>query len=219
MNKKKETKPKDKKISPKKKGGRISISQQLEQIEQRELKAIQGITDPRRRKFASGYLDPESRTYGNAKQSMLAADFSLDYADKITALKPKWFTDIIRQDDIVEMAMANLREDMSLSIFREKKIGKQTIKIFDKETGKHRREMTQFALKNLSSKFKGNNDDGGAGQNGVFRGAIVKNFTLNYNAPAPVENVTAAYEDKADQGEIIDVQSHTIDIDSILNGL
>lgn len=222
MKKKKEENQKtNKKSKPtsSSKGGKVSIGTHLQKIEQREMIGIQGIADPRRRKFASGYMDPESKTYGNAKQSMLAAGFSEDYACNVTALKPRWFTDIICQDDIVSMAMANLKEDVSMSIFTKRRVGKTIIESFDKDAGKHRREMTQFALRNLHKKFTQSGNDTGEVQQGVFKGAVVKNFIINYQKPAEVETTATEQSFQGSEGEIIDVESVDIgiDIDEILN--
>lgn len=72
------------------------------------------ITDPRKALFLRMYFDRESPTWGNMKQSAIAAGFSQEYAHNITALKPKWLYDFIGQQDFVDLAETHLREVLML---------------------------------------------------------------------------------------------------------
>lgn len=47
---------------------------------------------PQQELFLKGYLDPQSETFSNAKQSALQAGYKKEYAKSISSLKPKWVT-------------------------------------------------------------------------------------------------------------------------------
>ena len=80
----------------------------------RDLKEIQipkvVLDDPRKALFLQLYLDRESPTFGNAKQSAIQAGYDEDYASQITYQRPKWFLEFLRQQQFVDLAEAHLRE-------------------------------------------------------------------------------------------------------------
>lgn len=65
------------------------------------------ILDPQQTAFLQAYTNPESSTYGNAKQSALAVGYSETYADSIT-VQPKWLSESLGQDKMVQKAEKNL---------------------------------------------------------------------------------------------------------------
>lgn len=90
--------------------------------------------DPRQAKFLELYLDPESETFGNAKQSAIRAGYSEEYANRILSEKLTWLSENIRYDEIIKKAERNLREFM------------------DDEDKKIRADLTKFALERLNKK-------------------------------------------------------------------
>ena len=71
--------------------------------------------DDRQIKFLSYYLDPESETYSNARQSALKARYSAEYADVITNLGTKWLSDAIRKrETMLVKAERNLDEFLDM---------------------------------------------------------------------------------------------------------
>lgn len=91
-------------------------------------------TDPRQIDFLKFFLDKESKTFANALQSGLKAGYSQEYSENLLHLLPKWLSESIADEDIINIAEDNLRE------FLLEKEGDQRIKA----------DMTKFALKGLA---------------------------------------------------------------------
>ena len=72
--------------------------------------------DPRQAAFLAAYTDPESKTFGNALQSGLAAGFTYEYSENITTLKPKWLSGFIGNDKRLAKAEAHLDEVLEMPI-------------------------------------------------------------------------------------------------------
>jgi len=70
--------------------------------------------NPRQALFLQLYFDHRSPTWGNAKQSAIAAGFSEEYADVITYQQPKWFSDFIGQQDIASLIEKHVAEVLNL---------------------------------------------------------------------------------------------------------
>jgi hypothetical protein len=73
--------------------------------------------DPRQAVFLKNYLNPKSKTFGIALQSALAANYSKDYAEKITVVMPVWLADNVRkfkQKGMVEKAERNLEQFLDM---------------------------------------------------------------------------------------------------------
>lgn len=51
--------------------------------------------NPQQQEFLANYTNPNSETFGNARQSALKANYSQEYADNIMALMPDWLSDNI----------------------------------------------------------------------------------------------------------------------------
>lgn len=54
---------------------------------------------PRRKRFIELYLDTSSSTFGNCYQSAIGAGFSDQTARNLTHNKPKWYSELVGQDD------------------------------------------------------------------------------------------------------------------------
>jgi len=95
--------------------------------------------DPRQQKFKLFYLDPNSETFSNAKQSALKAGFAPEYADNILSLMPKWLSEIIatpRRARMIEKSERNLERALD-------------IPIDDKEIGQRALDATKFVASRL----------------------------------------------------------------------
>lgn len=64
--------------------------------------------------FLQMYYDRESPTWGNAKQSAIAAGFSEEYASVITYKMPKWWSDFVSQQDIASLIEKHVAEVLNL---------------------------------------------------------------------------------------------------------
>lgn len=58
--------------------------------------------DPRQNRFISLYLDVSSRTFGNCYQSAVGAGYTEQTARNLTHNKPKWYSEIIGQNEGVQ---------------------------------------------------------------------------------------------------------------------
>lgn len=83
--------------------------------------------DPRQQAFKRHYCNPESKTFGNAMQSALEAGFTHEYAKTITAQGTKWFSEIIRDQELLRNAEERLREATDISV-RNKDLGDRSLK-------------------------------------------------------------------------------------------
>lgn len=76
------------------------------------------ILDPQKEKFLKNFLDPNSKTFGNYRQSAMKAGYSQDYADNISVQMPKWLEDalgktrkVIKAEKNLDMALDGLLDD------------------------------------------------------------------------------------------------------------
>lgn len=58
--------------------------------------------DPRQNRFIELYLDVNSKTFGNCYQSAIGAGFTDQTARNLTHNKPKWYSEIIGQNEGVQ---------------------------------------------------------------------------------------------------------------------
>lgn len=72
------------------------------------------LTNERRKDFIAAYTDPTSTTFSNAKQSALAVGFGKKYATNILSRGNKWLLDIVRNHDIVDGALNNLKKHIEI---------------------------------------------------------------------------------------------------------
>lgn len=68
--------------------------------------------DPRQKLCWELYIDPKSKTFGNATQSAIKAGYEPDYADQITTVN--WFKGKVRKLNLVSKAERNLNEFLDL---------------------------------------------------------------------------------------------------------
>lgn len=69
---------------------------------------------PRQALFMQLYYDRESPTWGNAKQSAIAAGFSENIACQITYRRPKWWLDSVRQDEVASLVEQHIVEVLNM---------------------------------------------------------------------------------------------------------
>jgi len=84
-----------------------------------EIVEVYNPTDPRQALFLKQYYDNTSPTWGNAKQSAIAAGFDYDYACQITYRKPKWWLDFVSQQDISSLMEQHVHEVMSIPVVQQ----------------------------------------------------------------------------------------------------
>jgi hypothetical protein len=91
--------------------------------QKRQLKKSEaGALTPQQMIFLKVYLDPKSKTYGNAYKSALKAGFKETYARNITDLMPEWLQKNMTSERMVKKAVENLEEFLDLDC-KEEKIG------------------------------------------------------------------------------------------------
>lgn len=64
--------------------------------------------DPRQSLFLKHYLDPKSETFSNAYQSAIKAGYEEEYAQNLTGQMPKWLSESIRTEQMLNKAEKNL---------------------------------------------------------------------------------------------------------------
>ncbi len=90
------------------------------------------ILTPQQELFLQKYTDPKSPTFGNAKQSALAAEYALTYAENITDAMPDWLLENMGDMKRLRKAEKNLDEVQNLPIYNEE--GKPDAQLIDKRT-------------------------------------------------------------------------------------
>ena len=73
---------------------------------------------PQQQEFLKAFLDPNSPTWGNYRQSALKAGYSEDYADNISVQMPDWLNDslgksrrLIKAENNLDKALEGLLDD------------------------------------------------------------------------------------------------------------
>lgn len=96
---------------------------------------------PQQELFLKGYLDPQSETFSNAKQSALQAGYKKEYAENITNLMPQWLREGLQDTGLISKALSNLSDfiDSSSDDSVDKKI---------------KYDASKFVLERLNPKFK-----------------------------------------------------------------
>lgn len=78
------------------------------------------IADPRQVDLIRFYTDPSSPTFGDMKNSAMRAQYSEQYADNITNLRPKWLlVSMGRRERMLVKAERNLDEVLDLDVDQE----------------------------------------------------------------------------------------------------
>lgn len=133
--------------------------------------ANQSNPDPRQLLFIKYYFDPEEKeTFSNAYQSAIKAGYAEEYAQNITSIMPKWLSETIGDQRIVQQAEKNLLEMLEMDTLTDvvKGKGENVIKITvdDPQMKRIKADMTKFALERLrkdkySSRQEVTGKDGG----------------------------------------------------------
>lgn len=74
--------------------------------------ANQFLLDPRQLKCWSYYVNPKSKTFGNATQSAIRAGYEPDYADQITTVE--WFKGKVRRLNLLSKAEIVLEDTLDM---------------------------------------------------------------------------------------------------------
>ena len=69
-----------------------------------------GKLNPQQIKFLQTYLNPKSKTFGNAYQSAIDSGFSVTYSKHITQVNPNWIYENVRRLNMLAKAEKNLDE-------------------------------------------------------------------------------------------------------------
>lgn len=110
--------------------------------------------DPRQALFLSSYLDPKSKTFGNAYQSAIGAGYSDEYAKVMTAPSKEvtWVSENVNSMNMLQRAERNLGQTLDIDI--EEQVMGTFGPLFDK-FGKPfmKRNPKILAIKHDASKF------------------------------------------------------------------
>lgn len=106
---------------------------------------VDRILNPQQELFLERYTNPKSPTFGNAVQSALAAKYSEDYANNITALMPDWLMENIGDMRRLKKAEKNLTEVQELPAINEE--GKIDAQILG-----HKIKVDTFLVERLDKK-------------------------------------------------------------------
>lgn len=71
---------------------------------------------PQQLAFKKYYCSPKSETFSNAYQSALRAGFSEDYASVITTQKTEWFSEILADAHLLDLAEEALEEAVTYDV-------------------------------------------------------------------------------------------------------
>ena len=74
----------------------------------------EGILTPQQELFLASYPNPQSPTFGNAKQSALKAGYSETYSENITDAMPSWLLENIGDMKLLEKAERVLNETLEV---------------------------------------------------------------------------------------------------------
>jgi len=113
--------------------------------------------DPRQAKFLEYYLTPDSKTFGDAKNSGIRAGFSESYSKNLTNLLPSWLSDNIDDSELVAKAQKNLKEFLDID-----KDDPSWLRI--------KKDATEFVLERLNkAKYSKRTEVTGKGGEDLFR--------------------------------------------------
>lgn len=72
--------------------------------------------NPQQQAFKEAYCNPSSPTFGNALQSGLKVGFSQEYSECITVQNTKWFSEILGDQEMLNLAEDALKEAMTYDV-------------------------------------------------------------------------------------------------------
>jgi len=78
------------------------------------------LLNPLQEAFLFAYMNPDSETFSNARQSALKAGYTETYANNITYLLPKWLLERMGDSDLLAKAEKNLEKAMRIDVTDEK---------------------------------------------------------------------------------------------------
>lgn len=96
---------------------------------------------PQQQKFLSAYLDPNSPTWSDAKNSAISAGYEELYAENLTHQMPIWLSDALQDTALVDKALNNLSV------------------LLGDEDKRIQADMTKFTLTRLAKKKFGDSVD------------------------------------------------------------
>lgn len=100
-------------MAAKKASNKETDTQEVSVTEERQVSEPIKLT-PKQALFLQYYLDPESKTWGSARGSALAAGFSESMANQITYLRPKWFVEFCSNTSLIDKIEGHFQEVMNL---------------------------------------------------------------------------------------------------------
>lgn len=105
--------------------------------------------DPKQIEFLKNYLNPKSKTFGNAVQSALKAGFTESYANNLMTLMPDWLSENMGDMEMVKKAERNLDEILELPTTKDNSrlkiksdISKFVVERLNKKKWSERKELT-----------------------------------------------------------------------------
>lgn len=116
--------------------------------------------DPRQAEFLANYLNPSSSTFGNCKQSGIAAGYSEEYSENLMSLYPDWLSNFIEDADLVSKAEKAVQEALNyLTVDESGKV--------DAGAARIKLDAAKLVLKGMrkekySERFEHTGKDGGA---------------------------------------------------------
>jgi len=119
----------------------------------KENKLIKKALATRSDKFWELYIDPESDTFGNVKESAMAAGFSKHWSTQLTYKKPEWFDEKVRDLRFISKAEKNLKKFLDMDT--QNPIVTKDGEVLTKEDpalGRLKLDATRFVLERLYKK-------------------------------------------------------------------
>lgn len=106
---------------------------------------------PRQELFLSYYLDPQSETFSVISKSAIRAGYSETFANNLTGLLPKWFSDNVYDHYLVKTAEGNLKGYLEMKGTKKVSLdGVTVIEVDDPSMHKIKADMTKFTLERLN---------------------------------------------------------------------
>lgn len=106
--------------------------------------------NPQQQAFKEAYCNPTSATFGNALQSALSVGYAQEYSESITSQGTMWFSEILRDKEMLDKAEKVLTECLDMVTLNEKgmddsglkKIKQDTAKFVSETLGKYKYSKT-----------------------------------------------------------------------------
>jgi hypothetical protein len=118
-----------------------------------------GRLNPQQLAFKDAYCNPTSDTFGNAKRSALSVGFSPEYADVITAQGTEWFSEILR--DVQMLRKAEKVLDSTLDLIPADEDGKTDVPVLKIQTDVAKFVAERIGKDRFSTRSELTGPDGG----------------------------------------------------------